>query len=51
MQDLYNKVVEIIGVVPLELDWLYSLGTIVMLIAIVLVIISPFLIVYYLARR
>lgn len=49
--DLYNKVVELIGVVPIDLDWLYSVGTIFMLGVILLAFLIPFLIMYYFVRR
>lgn len=51
ISDLYLKVQELIGVVPLELEWLYSIGTILMLLTILLAFLSPFLIMYYFARR
>ena len=49
--DLYNKVVELIGVVPIELDWLYPIGTLFMLGVILLAFLTPFLIMYYFVRR
>ncbi len=48
--DLYSKVVELIGEVPLELDWLYPLGTVFMLGIIFLAFLTPFLIMYHFVR-
>ena len=51
VNDLYLKVVELLGELPLELDWLYSVGTILMLLIILLAFLTPFLLIFYFVKR
>lgn len=46
MLKIYNFVVDIIGQVPPELEFVYAIGTIVILIFILLCIFIPFKIIY-----
>lgn len=48
--DIYNKVKEIIGVVPTELEFLYAIGTFVLFCVIIFVAISPFIVLYRLSK-
>lgn len=48
--DIYNKVVEIIGELPTELEFLYVLGTILLFLIIIFVAVSPFIILYRLSK-
>lgn len=50
MLDIYNLVVDLIGVVPIELEFIYGIATITLFLLICFVVISPFIIVYKLSR-
>ena len=44
--NIYNMVVEVLGVLPTELEWLYGLGTIIVFYLILSVIFFPFTFIY-----
>lgn len=44
--DIYNMVVDILGELPLELHFLYALGTIFVLILVLFCAMLPFIVVY-----
>lgn len=44
--NIYNMVVEVLGVLPVELEWLYGLGTIIVFYLILSVIFFPFTFMY-----
>lgn len=44
--EIYNMVKDIIGTLPIELNFVYGLGTIFVLIMIFLVAASPFIFIY-----
>lgn len=44
--NIYNMVVEVLGVLPVELEWLYGLGTIIVFYLILSVIFFPFTFLY-----
>jgi hypothetical protein len=51
MLDIYNFVVSILGSnLPVELTWLYSVGTLLVLFMILCIVVFPFFIIYKLSR-
>lgn len=48
--EVYNKVKEIIGVLPQEFEFIYILCTIFLFVVIVFVVISPFILLYKISK-
>lgn len=48
--EVYNKVKEIIGTLPVELEYVYAICTILLFCLILFAIISPFVFLYKLGR-
>lgn len=48
--NVYQKVVEIIGEVPNNLEFLYAIGTVLLLLAIIFVCVSPWVMIWRLIK-
>ena len=44
--NIYNMVKEVLGVLPIELEWVYGVGTIIVFYMIMVVIFFPFTFIY-----
>lgn len=51
LTDIYNLVVQILGQVPTEIDYVYPIATLIMFGIIMLAFITPFYILILLAKR
>ncbi len=49
--DIYNKVKEILGVLPPELDYVYAICAILVFAAVIFVVIAPFVVIYRLTSK